>query len=187
MLCQACGYILRTTFELMKRPARCYQCCCDIEKQCYRSECLNWGNYDIYQPIWYHSILFHFILCAMLRNHCFMNNFIKRLFDMLYFTFQYRSFTLSIIFQEACECLCSDNKEIKAKATSNDTVTTRWKYWRRIWQVQRHVSVKWYTSMRGSILSPGYHAFFNTIIGIIIILLLIYLFYLFFWCLMKPM
>ena len=31
MLCQACGYILRTTFELMKRPARCYHCCYDIE------------------------------------------------------------------------------------------------------------------------------------------------------------
>ena len=31
ILCQACGYILRTTFELMKRPARCYHCCYDIE------------------------------------------------------------------------------------------------------------------------------------------------------------
>ena len=52
---------------------------------------------------------------------------------MLYHTVQYCSIILSLILQEAYECLRSDDEEIKAKATSNDTSTTGWKYWRKIW------------------------------------------------------
>ena len=39
---------------------------------------------------------------------------------MLYYNFKYSSFPLSVILQEAYECLHSDNKEIKAKATSKE-------------------------------------------------------------------
>ena len=81
---------------------------------------------------------------------------------MLYYTFKYWSFPLSVILQEAYECLHRDNKEIKAKAISKDL---RWKMKASAekWTCAATCSytVKWYICMRNSTLVTWFiHLFY---------------------------